>query len=101
MAIPLADAGRIVEAMSKFDREKRFTADWQGWEMKRNFKYALVKCGVLYPPKEIIGLATGISKASFGGGRESNEYLRKLGFQVERLMHSGEPRGTSAREDHS
>ncbi len=92
MVIPPTDAARIIEALSLFDREKRHTAEWQGWEMKHNFKHALVKDGFRYPVKEIIALATGKAKSSFSGGAESNGYLRRLGFEIERLKLEG-PQG--------
>jgi 5-methylcytosine-specific restriction enzyme A len=79
MVIPPADSAIILGAISQFDREKRYTAEWQGWETKYNFKYALISNGLRYPVKEIIALATGTTKSSFSGGKESNEYLRKLG----------------------
>jgi len=82
MVIPPSDVSRIIEALSLFDREMRATGEWQGWEIKHNFKYALLKDGLRYPPKQIIALATGISKSSFSGGAESNDYLRRLGFQI-------------------
>ena len=36
----------------------------------------------MYPPKMIIHLATGTERRSFNGGEESNNYLKKYGFEI-------------------
>jgi hypothetical protein len=85
MAIPPVSPELIDKALAKFDQEERATAQWQDWETRQNHKYAIAKNGRLYPPKEIIALATGVPTASFSGGAEANGYLRKHGFQIEAL----------------
>lgn len=85
MALPPVNPARIDEALAQFDREERPSPKWKGWETRESYKYAIVKNGRLYPPKEIIALATGIPNADFSGGAEANGYLRKHGFQIEAM----------------
>ncbi len=92
MALPPVNPTRIDEALDRFDREERASPEWQGWEARKRYKYAIAKNGRLYPPKEIIALATGVATADFSGGAETNGYLRKHGFQIGalRLPSEGE-----------
>ena len=76
MALASVDPARIDEALARFDREERALPKWQGWEKRDSYKYAIAKNDRLYPPKEIIALATGIANANFSGGAEANGYLR-------------------------
>src|SRR6266540_289915 len=85
MTLASVDPARIDEALARFDQEERASPKWQGWEKRDSYKYAVAKNGRLYPPKEIIALATGIANANFSGGAEANNYLRKHGFQIEAL----------------
>jgi hypothetical protein len=85
MALVSVDPARIDEALARFDREERETPKWQGWETRDSYKYVIAKNDRLYPPKEIIAMATGIRNADFSGGAEANGYLRKHGFQIEAL----------------
>lgn len=85
MALPETTKEQVLEAIGRFDRELRSRAEWAGWEGNGNFEYALEHAGSLYPPKEIISLATGMDKSSFSGGEQSNGYLRKLGFVIRPL----------------
>jgi hypothetical protein len=85
MPIPLVDRTRIGEVMAQFDRNERSSAKWEGWEKKGNHKYAITNNDRLYPVKEIVAEATGVPTASFGGGSEANDYIRKLGFKIEPL----------------
>jgi hypothetical protein len=85
MAIPSVDRGQILDALAKFDRDERLSPDWQGWEQRASFKFALVQDGKTYPVKEIIALATGTPVGTFSGGKEANGYISKLGFAIERL----------------
>ena len=85
MTLPSVDPARIDEALTLFDQEERASPKWQGWETRESYKYAIAKNGRLYPPKEIIALATGVSSTNFSGGAEANGYLRKHGFQIEAL----------------
>ena len=88
MAIPAVDSARIDEALAQFDREERDLPKWKGWDERGSYKHAIVKGGFLYPPKEIVALATGLPVSEFSGGPETNEYLRKRGFQVEAIKDS-------------
>lgn len=99
MPLPSVDPARIDEALAKFDREERATPKWQGWETRENYKYAIEKNGRLYPPKEIIALATGTPNASFSGGPEANGYMRKHGFRIEALRLPTESETQSALHD--
>ena len=85
MAIPAVDSARIDEALAQFDQEERGSPKWKGWEERKSFKHAIVKNGRLYPPKEILALATGLPVSEFGGGPETNDYLVERGFQIEAL----------------
>jgi hypothetical protein len=85
MPLPSVNPELIDQALAKFDQEERATPQWQDWENRQNYKYAIAKNGRLYPPKEVIALATGVSTASFSGGAEANGYLRKHGFEIEAL----------------
>lgn len=82
MAIPQVERSRLVDAMITFDSERRQSQDWKEWENNENYKYAIVSEGRLYPVKEIIASAAGVPISSFSGGPESNEYVRKLNFDV-------------------
>ncbi|HBC29709.1 MAG TPA: hypothetical protein DC024_00475 [Clostridiales bacterium] len=84
MTIPEKSREQVIEALRKFDRELRNTPQWEGWEEKLNFKYALSYEDRIYPVKEIIRLATK-GFTSFSGGPEANDYLKKRGFTVEPL----------------
>jgi len=81
------DASReeLIAAMDKFDAELRDSKDWQGWEDKKNHKYAILHEGKRYPVKEIIHLATGVPVGSFSGGTAANGYMEKRGFKIVKL----------------
>ena len=85
MALPQVTAARIDEALAQFDREDRDLPKWKGWEERRSYKHAIVKNGRLYPPKEILALATGLPVSEFSGGPETNDYLVQRGLQIEAL----------------
>jgi len=83
MSIPEVSREKIVEALQIFDRELRESQEWQGWEQRRSYKYAISHEGKLYPPKKIISLAAGINTRAFSGGRgKANKYLEERGFKV-------------------
>src|SRR5262245_55869135 len=92
MALPPIDPARIDEALARFDREHRASPEWQDWERREAYKYAIAKNGRLYPPKEIVAMSTGVAKTEFSGGAEANGFLRKQGFPIEalRLPSEGE-----------
>jgi MoxR-like ATPase len=85
MVLPAVDTARIDEALAQFDREERNLPKWQGWEKRKSYKHAVAKNDRLYPPKEILAIATGRPVSEFSGDPETNEYLRKRGFQIEAL----------------
>ena len=68
MALPNVTAARIDEALAQFDQDERRSTEWKGWEDRKSFKHAIVKNGSLYPPKEILSLATGLPVSKFDGG---------------------------------
>ncbi len=64
MSIPDLSREVILEALESFDRELRESQEWQGWEQKGSYKYAISHEGKLYPPKKIISLAAGITTSA-------------------------------------
>jgi MoxR-like ATPase len=85
MVLPHVAAALIDEALARFDQEDRALPKWKGWEERKSYKHAIVKDGRLYPPKEILALATGLPVSEFSGGPEANNYLVQRGFQIEAL----------------
>jgi len=85
--LPHVGREEILKALQTFDTDKRNLPEWQGWEAKKNQKYAISYQDQLYPPKEIISIATGVPVSKFSGGEQSNSYLRKRGFEVIALSH--------------
>lgn len=83
LPIPEVSKDKIIEALHNFDKDMRESWEWKAWESRRNHKYALKYDGKLYPVKESIRLATGFS--DFSGGKQANEYLTKLGFEIVKL----------------
>jgi len=82
MSLPHVSREEILKALQIFDNEKRNAPEWQGWESKKNQKYAISYQNRFYPPKEIISMATGVPVSKFSVGEQSNAYLRKRGFEV-------------------
>lgn len=80
----LPDVERVVleDALRQFDADLRARQEWSGWETSAAQKFALAHDGLLYPPKKIISMATGIPVDKFSGGRQSNEYLKKRDFEI-------------------
>lgn len=85
MPAPSLDRDRVLESLSRFDREERDSPKWRGWEGKENHRYAIVHEGRLYPVKEIVSLATGEQVSSLSGGAHSNGIVQKAGFKIEAL----------------
>ena len=85
MALPPVSRDRIVDAMRSFDVEQRDKVEWQNSQSNANYEHAIQFEGRLYPVKQIISMATGMSRDTFSGGPESNSYVGNLGFQVVRL----------------
>src|SRR5690606_33096275 len=74
---PLPDVSRevLLDAIRHFDSEQRQRPEWAAWESNGAYKFALELEGRLYPPKEIVALATGRLKSTFSGGEQTNKYL--------------------------
>ncbi len=85
MAIPDVTRDEIIEALQDFDKQKRESDSWHGWETRKNHRYAIEWNEQLYPVKEIIRTATG-GFTKFSGGREANDYLKARGFHIV-LLH--------------
>lgn len=71
--------------MAKFDSHLRTQPEWLGWEDKASQKFAIEALGKLYPPKQIVSMATGIPVAKLTGGHQTSSYLKSLSFHVIRL----------------
>ena len=52
MPLPSVNPELIDQALAKFDQEERATPQWQDWETRQNYKYAIEKNGRLYPPRK-------------------------------------------------
>ena len=87
--IPDTSREQLVEALQRFDRELRDSSAWQGWQEKLSQKWAIQHDGKLYPPKQIISIASGAPVSQFSGGPESNEFLERHGLTVTALR--GDP----------
>ncbi|TWI60482.1 Mrr restriction endonuclease-like protein [Bradyrhizobium huanghuaihaiense] len=99
MPLPAIAPERIDEALAEFDRDGRELSKWQGWEENASYKHAIAKNGRLYPVKEIVSQATGVATSEFSGGSEANNFVRKLGFQIEPLRLPTESEVRSALHD--
>jgi 5-methylcytosine-specific restriction protein A len=88
MAITHVSADALLDAIGRFDRELRDTADWSGWEQNRAHRYAIEHDRRRYPVKQIVSIATGIPVADFSGGEaagNANQYVAARGFAVVEL----------------
>lgn len=88
MVLPDVERAALEDALRQFDAELRERQDWIGWENNSAQKFALVHDGVMYPPKKIISMATGVPVSKFSGGRQSNEYLKSRGFAIAPIDHA-------------
>lgn len=75
----------ILNALALFDADMRGTPDWTDWTQNRAHRYAIRHDGKLYPVKQIVSLAGGISAKQFGGGNEANGAVTVHGFVIESL----------------
>lgn len=98
MALPQISREQLLAAMQRFDQEARHLNEWSGWQNNGNYEYAVEHENKLYPPKEIISLAAGVSKDSFNGGYQSNKYLQNYGFIIKRLRSSAKNSLTGLRD---
>ena len=85
MAIPPSTREQLLQAIKQFDIEFRNQSEFSNFDSKKSQKYVLEHEGRMYPPKMIIHLATGIERRSFNGGDESNNYLKKYGFEINKI----------------
>ncbi|HEY1810988.1 MAG TPA: DUF3578 domain-containing protein [Kofleriaceae bacterium] len=81
----------LVKAMREFDDQLRNQAQWIGWEVDGNYKFAVVHEGHRYPPKQVLAMATGNTKRAFSGGDVTNRVFVENGFEVVELRASAEP----------
>ncbi len=87
--IPNRSREELIEAMRRFDAELRSSKRFLGWEKKQNYKYAILYNDKLYPPKEIVRLATGMTGKQLRGGigpTDSNAYISKREFDIIELQ---------------
>lgn len=89
--LPDRDRSSLEEAVKVFDQKFRHQQKWKDWEQKKSQLYAIDFEGSLYPPKQIVSLATGLSVRQFSGGRSTNGYLESRGFKVVTLDHGELP----------
>ncbi|TMC52193.1 MAG: AAA family ATPase [Chloroflexi bacterium] len=82
MTIPATTREALLESLEKFDRDIRSLPEWVGWETNGNYEHGISFDGHLYPPKQIITMATGLPKNQFSGGPEANGYLTSYGFEI-------------------
>lgn len=66
----------VLRAMERFDAEIRATYPSGKWK-----KYAVRHNDKDYPPKDLLRLATGLTKIA-GGGEPTNKHFEALGFTV-------------------
>ena len=85
MAIPPSTREQLLQAIKQFDIEFRNQSEFSNFDSKKSQKYVLEHEGRMYPPKMIIHLATGIERRTFNGGDESNNYLKKYGFEINKI----------------
>ena len=80
--LPDKSRNEILKAIYQFDRDFRNRKDWLNWEKNENQFYAIEYNNRRYPVKKIISLTTGVPVSEFIGGKPSNNYIRKRGFEV-------------------
>lgn len=83
--LPRITRDQLIAAFARFDAELRDSEDWHGWSDNKSHKWAISFQGRLYPIKQAVGLAAGVTPASFSGGDALNQRIAKLGFEVVRL----------------
>jgi 5-methylcytosine-specific restriction protein A len=89
--LPDRDRSMLERALKEFDENLRHQTAWKDWDQKKNQLYAIDHGGRLYPPKQIVSLATGVSVRLFSGGRPTNGYLESRGFSIITLDHGEFP----------
>ena len=89
--IPHSTPEAIEQAIQEFHNKLATEESWQNWQNNSNYKFAIRYNNKLYPPKQIISMATGAPVSQFSGGEESNRYLENLGFTVMALPGEEKP----------
>ncbi|APR04828.1 HNH endonuclease [Thauera chlorobenzoica] len=89
--LPDRNRSTLERALKEFDQNLRHQAAWKNWDQKKSQLYAIDHGGQLYPPKQIVSLATGVSVRLFSGGRPTNGYLESRGFSIITLDHGEFP----------
>ena len=72
----------ILDAIHEFDRQYPNSSTYDDWLRKRSYIYAVLYDNRMYPPKQILSMATGISTTDFNGGEQTNRVFHQLGFEV-------------------
>jgi len=84
MALPQVSREALIDAMGRFDVTRR-----AAYNFAAN-RYVIQFADQLYPPKEIISIATGRGVDTFSGGKAgANAYLVRRGFTVVDLAEVG------------
>ncbi len=74
----------VLRAISSFDSLYSDSNEYENWQEKKGYKYALVYNNRWYPPKYILSQAMGgLDRGTFSGGiQATNRILLELGFEV-------------------
>jgi hypothetical protein len=75
---------QIQKALLEFASQYPDTDSYEGWLQKKSYAYSIRFEGLLYPPKHILSMATGIPTAEFNGVEQTNRVFHQLGFDVEK-----------------
>jgi 5-methylcytosine-specific restriction protein A len=84
---PDVSVNQVISAMDRFDAEFSSDPEWLDWSSKESFKYAIFHNFNIYPVKQIVSMATGVSKDSFSGGDQANNFIKAKGFKVVELRN--------------
>ena len=76
----------VIKALGDFDQKYANTNNYDHWLEKSNYKYELIENGKRYPPKHILSEVRKISKEKFGGGNQTNQVLKALGFEIRKKI---------------
>lgn len=76
--------GRMIARQHVLDALKEFDVAYPDaeWLDDDKYKYAILYEDKLYPCKRILSLASGFDVSEFSGGDQTNNVLRRLGFEV-------------------
>jgi hypothetical protein len=73
----------VYKAIGKFNKDYRYTKEYENWLDNGRYKWAIKYQEKLYPPKYIMSQAIRVPTNCFYGGEIAvNEPLRRLGFTV-------------------